>query len=47
MWAIFLISAMGFAIAAMVLVWIGNKIINSMIKENRKLEKEEEKKDNE
>lgn len=47
MWAIFLLSAMGFAVAAMVLVWIGNKIINSIIKENRKLEKEEEKKDNE
>lgn len=43
MWAIFLLSAMGFAIATLILVWIGNKIINSMIKDNKKLENSEEK----
>lgn len=43
MWAIFLLSAMGFAIATMILVWIGNKILNLIIKDNRKLEEEEEK----
>lgn len=42
MWAIFLLSAMGFAIATMILVWIGNKILNLIIKDNRKLEEEEE-----
>lgn len=46
MWAIFLLSAMGFAIATLILVWIGNKIINSMIKENKKLENSEEKTEN-
>lgn len=30
MWAIFLLSAFGFAVAAMGLIWIGNKISNTM-----------------
>lgn len=34
MWAIFLLSAFGFAVAAMGLIWIGNKISNSMKRED-------------
>ena len=40
MWLIFLLSALGFGIVALTLVYIGNKIINQMRKDDYKTEKE-------
>lgn len=36
MWVIFLLSAMGFAIAALIVVYIGNKILNKIHSDNIK-----------
>ena len=38
MWAIFIVSALVVALAAMIIVWIGNKIYLSMKNDNRKFE---------
>lgn len=38
MWVIFIIGAMIAALAAMILMWIGNKIYLSMKKDNKKFE---------
>lgn len=43
MWVIFLLSACAFAIAAMCLIWIGNKVYLSMKKDEAKAKKEIEK----
>lgn len=47
MWVVFLLSSMGFAIALMLVIYLGNKMINAMKKDNSKLEQELENKTNE
>ena len=44
MWAIFMLSALGFGLVALLLIYFGNKIINQMKKDNFKTEKELERK---
>ena len=39
MWVIFLLSAMGFAIAALIVAYIGNKILNKIHSDNIKSDK--------
>lgn len=39
MWVVFLLSSMAFAIAALLLIYIGNKIINAMKRDDYKLNK--------
>lgn len=39
MWVIFLLSALGYALVAFIVLWIGNKVINAIKKENSKLDK--------
>ena len=46
MWVIFLLSSVGFAIALMLVIYLGNKMINAMKKDNSKLEQELENKEN-
>ncbi len=38
MWVIFLLSALGYAILALIVIWIANKVINSMRQENKKID---------
>ncbi len=40
MWVVFLLSAMAFAIVTLLLVYIGNKIINQMKRDDDKLNKD-------
>lgn len=40
MWLIFLLFALGFSIVGLIVVWLGNKIINAMKKDNYKTEQE-------
>lgn len=47
MWVIFLLSSVGFAIVLMLVIYLGNKMINAMKKDNSKLEQELENKTNE
>lgn len=37
MWVIFLLAAMGFAIATLLVVYIGNKVVNAMKRDDEKL----------
>lgn len=46
MWVIFLLSAIGFAIATLLLMYIGNKIINQMKRDDDKLNKDINKENN-
>lgn len=39
MWVIFLLSTLGYAVLALVVLWIGNKVINAIKKENSKVDK--------
>lgn len=39
MWVIFLLSALGYALVALIILWIGNKVINAIKKENSKVDK--------
>ena len=39
MWVIFLLSALGYALIALIVLWIGNKVINAIKKENNKVDK--------
>ena len=39
MWVIFLLSALGYAVLALLVLWIGNKVINAIKKENSKVDK--------
>nr|DAN96348.1 MAG TPA: ATP synthase subunit 9 [Caudoviricetes sp.] len=39
MWVVFLLAAMGFAIATLLVVYIGNKVINAMKRDDEKLNK--------
>lgn len=39
MWVIFLLSALGYALVALTILWIGNKVINAIKKENSKVDK--------
>lgn len=36
MWVLFLLGTMGFAIVGLIIVWIGNRVINSMVEEAEK-----------
>lgn len=40
MWVVFLLSAMTFAVVTLLLVYIGNKIINQMKRDDDKLNKD-------
>lgn len=40
MWVVFLLSAMTFAIVTLLLIYVGNKIINQMKRDDDKLNKE-------
>lgn len=40
MWVIFLLSSIAFALVAMFIIWVGNKVMISMKKQNLKFEKE-------
>lgn len=40
MWVIFLLSSMAFAIVSLLTMYVGNKIINAMKRDDSKLEKE-------
>lgn len=40
MWVVFLLAAMGFAVAALSVIYIGNKVVNAMKKDDAKLDKE-------
>lgn len=40
MWVVFVFSTMVFAIAALIVSYVGNCIINKMKKDNKKTEKE-------
>lgn len=46
MWVLFLLAVLGYAVLGLIIVWIGNKVINSIKKDNKKAnrELEEEKK---
>ena len=39
MYVIFLLSALGYALFALLVLWIGNKVINAIKKENSKVDK--------
>lgn len=45
MWVIFLLSAMSVAVCAMLIVWVGNKILIA-IEEDRKKQKTKNEKEN-
>lgn len=40
MWVLFLLAVLGYAVLGLIIVWIGNKIINSIKKDDKKIEKE-------
>ena len=40
MWVVFLLAAMGFAIATLLLIYIGNKVVNAMKRDDVKLDKD-------
>jgi membrane protein implicated in regulation of membrane protease activity len=40
MWVVFLLAAMGFAIATLLVVYIGNKVVNAMKRDDEKLNKD-------
>lgn len=40
MWVIFLLSAMTFAIVALLVLYIGNKVINAMKRDDYKLDRD-------
>ena len=40
MWVIFLLSSIAFALVTMFIVWVGNKVMISMKKQNLNFEKE-------
>lgn len=40
MWAIFLLSAFAFAVVALGVVWVGNKVVNSMKRDDYNTQKE-------
>lgn len=46
MWVVFLLSSMVFAIVALLMIYIGNKIINAMKHDDYKLNKEINKENN-
>ena len=46
MWVVFLLSSMAFAIAALLSIYIGNKIINAMKHDDYKLDKDINKENN-
>lgn len=39
MWVVFVLAALAFAVTALLVIYIGNKTINAMKRDNRKLEK--------
>lgn len=47
MWLIFLLATLGFAIIALILVWIGNKVVNSIRRDNFKTENDMKKEEEE
>ena len=40
MWVLFLLAVLGYAVLGLIIVWIGNKVINSIKKDDKKIEKE-------
>ena len=40
MWVVFLLAAMGFAVATLLVIYIGNKVVNAMKKDDAKLNKD-------
>lgn len=46
MWVVFLLASMAFAIVALLMIYIGNKIINAMKHDDYKLNKEINKENN-
>ena len=40
MWLIFLLSAIGFGLAALLIIYVGNKVLNQMKKDDFKAEQE-------
>ena len=40
MWVVFLLAAMGFAVATLLVIYIGNKVVNAMKKDDAKLDKD-------
>lgn len=40
MWVVFVLAALVFAVIALLFIYIGNKTINAMKRDDRKLEKE-------
>lgn len=40
MWVVFLLAAMGFAIATLLVIYIGNKVVNAMKRDDIKLDKD-------
>lgn len=44
MWVVFLLAAMGFAVATLLVIYIGNKVVNAMKKDDAKLDKDINKK---
>ena len=40
MWVVFLLAAMGFAIATLLVIYIGNKVVNAMKRDDDKLNKD-------
>ena len=46
MWVVFILSAMVVAIVALLVVYIGNKIMNAMIRDDDKLNKDINKENN-
>lgn len=45
MWVVFVLATLVFAVTALLVIYIGNKTINAMKRDNRKLEKELKEKD--
>ena len=40
MWVVFLLAAMGFAVATLLVIYIGNKVVNAMRRDDDKLDKD-------
>lgn len=40
MWVVFLLAAMGFAIVTLLVIYIGNKVVNAMKRDDIKLDKD-------
>ena len=40
MWVVFLLATMGFAIATLLVIYIGNKVVNAMKRDGVKLNKD-------